>query len=39
MESLTNPIGLRRFGFGTSVVDVFNGQIQLIFMMLDIAAD
>lgn len=35
MEAFTDAIGLGMFGFGSGVIDIFNGQIELIFMVLD----
>lgn len=33
METLSNAIGLGMAGFGLGVVDIFDGQVQLILMM------
>ena len=34
MEALANAIGLRALGLGAGVVDVLNGEIELVFMAL-----
>ena len=38
MEALTDAIGLRVFGFGARVIDVLYRQLELIFVMLTLAA-
>ncbi len=38
VQPFDDPVGLRRFGFRTSVIDVFHGQIQLIFVMFGVTA-
>lgn len=38
VQSLDDPVGLRRLGLRASVIDVFHGQIQLVFVMLGVAA-
>jgi len=38
MEAFTNPVGLRMSGLGFGMVDVAGRQIQLIVMLLDLAA-
>ena len=38
MKALADPVGLRAFGFGAGVVDVFHREVELIFVMLGIAA-
>lgn len=35
VEPFTNAVGLRRTGFGLGMVDVFQRQIELIFVMLE----
>src|SRR5215472_9621141 len=37
MEALANSIGLRAFGFGSAVINVFEGEIELVFMALGTA--
>jgi succinate-acetate transporter protein len=37
MKTFANPIGLRGFGLGAGMVNIFNRQVKLIFMMLNIA--
>jgi hypothetical protein len=39
VQPLDDSVGLRRPGLGASVVDVFDVQIQLVFMMLGVAAE
>ena len=34
MEALANSIGLRAFGFGSAVINVFDGEVELVFMAL-----
>ena len=34
MEALANTIGLRALGFGAAVVDVLDGQVELVFVAL-----
>ena len=38
MKSLADPIGLRTFGLGTRVIDILQGQVQLVLVMLRVAA-
>ena len=37
MEALANAIGLRALGLGAAVVDVLNGEIELVFVALGAA--
>jgi hypothetical protein len=37
MEALANTIGLRAFGLGAAVVDVLDGQIELVLVALGAA--
>jgi len=38
VQPFDDSVGLRRFGLGSGMVDVFQGQIQLVFVMLGVAA-
>ena len=38
MEAFTDAVGLRRLGSSSAVIDIFHGQIQLIFVMLTLPA-
>ena len=38
VESLSDPIGLRALGFGSGVIDVLDCEIELVLVMLGIAA-
>src|SRR3954451_24771022 len=38
MEAFTDAVGLRRLGSSSAVIDVLHRQIQLIFVMLALAA-
>ena len=38
VEPLHDPIGLRAFGFRARVIDVLDGEIELVVMVLGIAA-
>ena len=37
VETLADPIGLRAFGFGSAVINVFDGEVELVFMALGTA--
>jgi hypothetical protein len=37
MEALANAIGLRAFGLGAAVVDVLDGEVELVFVALGVA--
>lgn len=38
VQPFDDPVGLRRLGLCSGVVDVLQGQIQLVFVMLGVAA-
>src|SRR5215467_5597901 len=37
VEAFADSICLRAFGFGSAVINVFDGEVQLVFMALDTA--
>ena len=37
VETLANSVGLRAFGLGAAVIDVFDGEVKLVFMALGAA--
>jgi hypothetical protein len=39
MEAFANSIGLRALGLGAGVIDVLDGEIELVVVMLGVAAD
>jgi hypothetical protein len=39
VKPLTDPVGLRTLGFGSRVIDILQRQVQLVLMMLRIAAN
>ena len=38
MEALADAVGLRALGLGAGVVDVLDGEIELVFVALGVAA-
>jgi hypothetical protein len=39
MEALTDSVGLRALGFGTAVIDVLDGEVELVFVALGAAGN
>jgi hypothetical protein len=37
VEALADPVGLRALGFRSAVVDVLDGEVELVFVTLDLA--
>ena len=37
MEALADAVGLRAFGLGAAVIDVLDGEVELVFMALSAA--